>query len=121
GHLIDLRGQVLLSVFFDRAKQLAKSLLKNLYAVFEQLVGDLFHRNPGPCQVLHGLARAFEVCFQTLLWYAVIAEAVEGGRRNSVNRVWSDEFFDVKHIAISWILGAGGSPQQPLCLCTSLF
>ena len=48
--------------------------------------------------------------------YAVIAEGVHGGRRNGVDRIGTDQLFNVQHIAIFWILGAGAGPEQPLCL-----
>src|SRR5579862_2109047 len=55
---------------------------------------------------------------QTLADLSVIAEGVEGGRRNGVYRVRSDQFFDVQHIAISRVLGAGAGPQHALSLCS---
>ena len=45
---------------------------------------------------------------------AVIAEGVHGGRRDGVDRVRTDQLFDVQHITIFWIFGAGAGPEQPL-------
>ncbi len=53
---------------------------------------------------------------QALAQLAVIAEGVERGGRNGVHRVRPDQFFDVQHVAIGWILGAGAGPEHALRL-----
>ena len=62
------------------------------------------------------LAAASTFSVRLLRELAVIAEGVKGGRRNGVNRVGADQFFDVEHVAILRVLGAGAGPQQPLRL-----
>ena len=48
--------------------------------------------------------------------FAMIAESIERRGRNGVDGVGPDQFFDVQHVAITGILGAGAGPQQPLRL-----
>ena len=77
------------------AEQLAECLFEDLYPIHQKLVGCILHRDPGLRQVLHGVARYFQIGFETLLGYTMIAKAVEGGRRNGVDCVGSDELFHV--------------------------
>ena len=46
----------------------------------------------------------------------MIAERVQGCRRNSVDSVRTDQFFEVHHVAVRRILGAGARPQDTLRL-----
>ena len=62
------------------------------------------------------MARGVEIGFEAFFGNAVIAESVEGCRRNRIDGVWSDKLLNVDHIAIAWILGAGRRPEQTLCL-----
>src|SRR6202007_1162290 len=39
-----------------------------------------------------------------------------GRRRKGVDGVRADQLFDVKHVAILWILGAGAGPEETLRL-----
>ena len=57
-----------------------------------------------------------DVFGQAVAQLAVIAESVEGGRRNGVHGVGADQFFDIEHVAILRIFGAGAGPQQALRL-----
>src|SRR5271170_4135181 len=48
---------------------------------------------------------------------AVVAERREGRRRESVDGIRADEFFDIDDIAVVWILRACARPEQSLALC----
>ena len=58
-----------------------------------------------------------DVLLEAVARRAVIAEGVERRRRHRVDGVGTDQLLDIEHIAVVLVLGAGGSPQQPLRLC----
>ena len=63
-----------------------------------------------------GLGGGIDVFGQAVAQLAVIAECVERRRRDGVDGVRADQFFDVEHVAVLRILGAGAGPQQALRL-----
>ena len=46
----------------------------------------------------------------------MVIESVIRGGRNSIDGVFSDQLFYIKHIAVQRIFGAGAGPQQALGL-----
>ena len=55
-----------------------------------------------------------DILFEAGFRIAVVAVGVEGFERRRVDRVRSDERFDIFHIAVVRVLGAGAGPEQPL-------
>ena len=114
--LVDFGSRLAFRALFDRRQQLVKRIGKQLDAVHGQLVGHLLHRDANAGQVGHCLLCAGQVLRQTLSWLAVIAESVNRGRRDGVDRVWPDQFLDIDDVTVVRILGAGAGPEYPLCL-----
>ena len=50
----------------------------------------------------------------------MIPEGIEGCGRDRVDGVLADQFFDIEHVAVVRILGAGARPQHALGLCALL-
>src|SRR6185503_4082188 len=99
------------SLLIHSLKELSESVIKELDGIFKQLTGDLLHGDASFFKIRHGLVGGGKVGIQRAPQDAVIAEGVHGGGRNGVYRVWTDQLFDVEHIAIFWILGAGAGPE----------
>ena len=55
-----------------------------------------------------------DLLFDTVFGFAVVEVIVESFDRDRVDGVPSDERFDVFHIAIFRVLGAGAGPEQSL-------
>ena len=97
-------------------QQLVEGVGEQLDAVDQQLVGDFLHGNAGLLERRHGLGGRVDIFGQAGAQLAVIAESVEGGRRNGVDGVRADQLFDVDARRDSLILCAGAGPQQALRL-----
>ena len=103
-------------VLFDRLEELVEGVGEELDAIGSELVGHLFHRDAGSGEVGHGFARAVQIFGQALTRLAVIAEGVKRGRRDGVDGVGADQFFDVDDVAVILIFGAGAGPENTLRL-----
>src|SRR5205809_475085 len=84
--------------------------------VFSKLSCDLINGNPNTRERRHNLARAFDVFRQTLAGVTVVSEGIECRGRHRVYGIRTDHFFDVHHIAVAGILGAGAGPEHALSL-----
>ena len=98
------------------SQQFVESVGEELHAIVDKLVGDFLHRDAGLVEVRMVFGGGIDVFGQAGAQLAVIAEGIEGGRRNRVDGVGADQLFDVEHVAIVGILGAGAGPQQALRL-----
>src|SRR5262249_33517852 len=94
----------------DCIEQLLERVLEELHGVSQKLVRDFFHGDAGGFHVGERLVCAGEVLGEAVSQLAVIAEGIKRGRRNRVYSVRTDQFFDVKHVAVFRILGAGARP-----------
>src|SRR5437016_4144298 len=112
----DVCSSDLLTAFFYCFQKLVKSLGKEAYAVFSKLSCDLINGNPNTRERRHNLARAFDVFRQTLAGVTVVSEGIECRGRHRVYGIRTDHFFDVHHIAVAGILGAGAGPEHALSL-----
>ena len=50
----------------------------------------------------------------------MIAERIECGRRNGVHRIVANQFLDVNHVAVLWILRACAGPEYALAFRATL-
>src|SRR5277367_1571964 len=95
-----------------------EGFVEDFYAVIEKLVGAFFHGDAGLREIGHDGGGAGNVFGEAVAELAVIAESVKGGGRNGIDGVRADQFFDVDHVAIFGILGAGAGPEEALSLRT---
>src|SRR5580704_19274289 len=107
-----------LRTLIDGFQELVKSFREQTDPVISQLVGYFLDRDPNVPQSRHGAIRGFHILSQTGPRMTVIAESIEGCRRNGVHSVGPDQFLDVHHVAVVRILGAGAGPENALCLRT---
>lgn len=101
---------------FHRREQFVESLGEETNAVVGKLVGYLLHVDTNLSRGFHGVMGSREILGKALTQLSMIAEGVEGGRRNSVYRIRPDQLFDVQHVAIGRVLSAGAGPEHALGL-----
>ena len=107
-----------------RREQTIEGLTEEREAVFEQPVCHVVEGDSDALERGDTRARVVEVVFNTCPRSAVIAEGLQGGWRDRVDRVTANQLFDVANVAIARILGTGACPQEALGLrahgCESL-
>src|SRR5207237_8017361 len=103
-------------LFWYRFQLITKRLRKEAYPTPRQLTRYPINGNPNTRERRHNLARAFDVFRQTLAGVTVVSEGIECRGRHRVYGIRTDHFFDVHHIAVAGILGAGAGPEHALSL-----
>src|SRR5258708_7620750 len=103
-------------VFAHGIQQGLEGVSKELDAVDHQFVRHFLHRYASFCKIGHGLPSAIDVFREAGSQFSVVAEGIKSSRGNGVDGILANQFFDVKHIAILWILGAGAGPELALRL-----
>jgi hypothetical protein len=86
----------------------------NCYSVAHQVIGDALQVQPELLGGRQHPARLVHVLGQGGRHMAMIAEGVDGLGRRGVDGVDPDQRLNVEHVGIGGVLGAGGSPKQPL-------
>ena len=106
--------------FLDRSQELVKRIGKQQKSFIQQFPGDVVHRNPHLFEGVHVILRGFEIFGEAGPRLAMVAEGTDGGRRHRVDGIRTDQFFNIDHIAVIRILGAGTGPQHALSLGAAL-
>ena len=107
------RGRALVC---DRAVKLVGGVGELLDAVLDQFGRDRIQRDAGFIERFQHVAGVVDIFFEAVARLAVVAERIERRRRHGVDGVGADQFLDIEDVAVVLVLGAGGSPQQPLRL-----
>ena len=113
---IDARSENRGTLLRDRAEQLVESFGEQLHAVFDQRIGNRVERNAALREIGKNALGIRDVLLKAIARLAVIAESIECRRRHGVDRVAADQLLDIEDIAVGFVLGAGGRPQQTLNL-----
>ena len=107
------RGRALVR---DRAVELVGGVGKQLDAVPDQFVRDGVERDAGFFELFEHAAGILDILLEAVARLAMVAERIQRCRRHGVDGVGADQLLDIQHVAVVLVLGAGGSPQQPLRL-----
>ncbi len=86
-----------------------------MHAFRFELIGDLIHVNAQRFQVGQGFLHADQILMNGNGCLTVVAEGIQRLRRHGVDRIGGDQRFNVDHVAIVRIFGAGRCPQGALC------
>ncbi len=103
-----------LNALLDSGEKLIESFGKKFDAVFGKLVGDGLHGDSRAGEIAHGLTSLIDIFLEAGARLAVVAERVKRGRRDGIHRVGTDQFFDIKNVAVGGILRAGAGPEEAL-------
>jgi hypothetical protein len=98
----------------NHAKKLVGGIGEKPHAVMKEFVGHRFKQNSHAAELAQDALRFRCIRFKRIAHCTVIAERVERREGHGIDRIWSDQFFDVKNVAISFVFGAGRCPKQTL-------
>jgi len=88
--------------------------LNNLMPFDLQVVGHLLHVDAGRGEIAQHLLGARHVLHQARARFAVLLKGHHGLLRHGIDGVGTDQFFDVKDIAVARVFGTGARPEAAL-------
>src|SRR3989442_1358367 len=106
--------------FRRTSEQTLERLRERLDALDLELACHLVEVDADFRQLLQLALGQFDVLIDAPPHLAVLAERGQGGGRNRVHRVGSDQLFDVIRVGIARVLGRGARPQRALQLGAGL-
>ena len=110
-----LAGQQRLAFLLQGSQQLLKGSRKGSHAVGLQFVCDHIQVYSELCQTGQSFVRLCVPLLHGRSWCLPgVAEGVQGGGGNGVDRVRANQLFDVKDVGIGRVLGARAGPEGPL-------
>jgi hypothetical protein len=113
-HVLDARPDRAGAFLLDGCDEFLERDLKLSDPLVEKLGGHDLERDPEPGQRGEDRPGFVEILFDGELRMAVVAERVEGRRRNGVDGAPPDERFDVEDVREVRILRARARPEEPL-------